>query len=82
MFRFTQDWSTWEMHPRGEEVVMLLSGSATLVLEVDGDERRVQLSEGGSYVVVPRGAWHRAETSEPTAMLFITPGEGTEHRPR
>jgi mannose-6-phosphate isomerase-like protein (cupin superfamily) len=81
-FRFTEDWSTWEMHPRGEEVVMLLSGSATMVVEIDGSERRITLEEPGSYVVLPRGTWHRAETREPTTMLFVTPGEGTEHRPR
>ena len=45
----------------------------------DGN-RAIKLAEAGSYVVVPRGVWHTAEPSEATRLLFITPGEGTEHR--
>jgi oxalate decarboxylase/phosphoglucose isomerase-like protein (cupin superfamily) len=60
---------------------MLLSGSATVLLE-DGDAvREIALRAPGDYVLVPRGAWHTARTDEPTAMLFLTPGNGTEHRP-
>lgn len=39
------------------------------------------LSEPGTYVLIPRGTWHTATTSEPTRMLFLTDGEGTDHRP-
>lgn len=34
----------------------------------------------GSFVIVPRGTWHTARTRVPTTMLFITPGEGTQHK--
>ena len=78
---FDRDWEHWEKHPAGDEIVVLLEGAVTFVLETDGGEDRVSLTEQGSYVVVPKGAWHRAETSSPTQMLFITPGEGTQHRP-
>ena len=77
---YTGDWS-WERHPSGDEVVLLLSGAATFVLEVDGDEQRVHL-RAGEAVVVPRGTWHRAEVGEPTRAVHITPGAGTDHRPR
>lgn len=80
-FSFDQDWDTWEMHPAGDEFVCLLSGQVDLVLEQDGTERAVHLSTPGSYVLVPRGAWHTAKVSEPSSMLFITPGEGTQNRP-
>jgi uncharacterized cupin superfamily protein len=81
-FSFDAPWSTWERHPAGEELVMLLSGSATVLLEEQGgDVREIALSAPGDYVLVPRGAWHTARTDEPTAMLFLTPGDGTEHRP-
>jgi oxalate decarboxylase/phosphoglucose isomerase-like protein (cupin superfamily) len=71
-----------ERHPAGEELVMLLSGAATLVLEDEsGQEQSVHLSDPGSYVLVPRNVWHTARTSVPTTMLFLTPGAGTEHRP-
>ena len=81
LFSFDQDWDTWEMHPAGDEFVCLLSGQVDLVLEQDGTERTIHLSKPGSYVLVPRGAWHTAKVSEPSSVLFITPGEGTQNRP-
>lgn len=80
-FSFSEPWSMWERHPAGDELVMLLSGSVTLVLEESGNERTVQLEAPGSYVLIPRNVWHTARTSVPTTMLFLTPGAGTEHRP-
>lgn len=80
-FTFSEPWSMWERHPAGEELVMLLSGAATLVLEESGQEHAVHLSNPGSYVLVPRNVWHTARTGVPTTMLFLTPGAGTEHRP-
>lgn len=80
-FSFSEPWSVWERHPAGDELVMLLQGSVTLVLEESGQERSVQLNEPGSYVLVPRNVWHTARTSVQTTMLFLTPGAGTEHRP-
>lgn len=80
-FSFAEPWPTWERHPAGEELVMLLSGAAILVLEESGQERAVTLSEPGSYVLVPMNVWHTARTNVPTTLLFLTPGAGTEHRP-
>lgn len=80
-FTFSEPWTMWERHPAGEELVMLLEGVATLVLEEDGQERTVELSQPGSYVLVPQGVWHTARTDVQTTMLFLTPGTGTEHRP-
>jgi len=79
-FTFSEPWSMWERHPAGEELVMLISGSAAVVLEESGNERTVQLSEPGSYVLVPQNVWHTVKTSVATTMLFLTPGAGTEHR--
>lgn len=80
-FTFSEPWSTWERHPAGDELVMLLSGKATLILEQFGKERDVELSEPGAFVLVPQNIWHTARTTVPTAMLFVTQGAGTEHRP-
>ena len=80
-FTFSEPWPTWERHPAGEELVMLLAGAATVVLEESGRARAVDLTEAGSYVLVPRNVWHTARTNVPTTMLFLTPGSGTEHRP-
>lgn len=80
-FSFSEPWAMWERHPEGDELVMLLSGAVTLVLEVQGEEKPVALADPGGYVLVPRGVWHTARTSVPTTLLFLTPGAGTEHRP-
>jgi mannose-6-phosphate isomerase-like protein (cupin superfamily) len=74
-------WNTWERHPGGEELVVLLSGRVDLIQEVEGTERVVAL-EPGQAVVNPPGVWHTAVVHEPGSALFITPGEGTEVRPR
>jgi len=77
--RRTGDDAHWEMHPNGEEVVMLFSGAVDLIVEEDGGERVVKL-RGRSAFVVPRGVWHRAVCVQAGEMLYITAGEGTQHR--
>src|SRR5918999_1544666 len=80
-FAFDADWPTWERHPAGDELVCLLSGSVTLVLDREGEQQTVELKKPGEYVLVPKGTWHTARTKVATNMLFVTPGEGTENRP-
>jgi mannose-6-phosphate isomerase-like protein (cupin superfamily) len=76
---FTQAWGSWEMHPAGDEIVVLLSGDITFRVRGASEEYSVKLSEPGEYLIVPKGRWHTAETGVPSRLLFITPGEGTEH---
>jgi quercetin dioxygenase-like cupin family protein len=77
----SNDWTVWERHPAGEELVVLLTGDATLIQQIDGTERRARLGPG-SAVVNPRGVWHTADIHAPCRFLYVTPGRGTEHRPR
>lgn len=77
----TASWSSWEMHPEGEEVIVLLDGRVDFVLEQDGRERVVALERSGQCIVIPRGTWHTARILVPARMLFITAGAGTQHRP-
>jgi quercetin dioxygenase-like cupin family protein len=79
-YEFTQDWPTWERHPAGDEIVVLLSGQVEMILRKNGDDERVLLTQAGSYLVVAAGTWHTAKTSMATRMLFVTPGQGTENR--
>ena len=74
-------WDTWERHPAGEEVVVLLSGRVDVIQDIDGNHRVAPL-EPGRALVNPKGVWHTADVHEPGDALFITPGRGTEHRPR
>jgi uncharacterized cupin superfamily protein len=73
-------WTSWERHPAGDELVVLLSGRVDVVQEVDGEERMVALAPGLSCVN-RAGIWHRAVVHEAGDALFVTPGFGTEHRP-
>lgn len=74
-------WDSWERHPAGEELVVLLGGRVDLIQEVDGEHAVVELHPGEA-VVNPRNVWHTATVHEPGDALFVTPGRGTEHRPR
>ncbi len=79
-YRFTEDWTSWERHPAGDELVFQLSGAMDFVLDDARGERTVAL-RGRAAVVVPRGVWHTARVLAPSEALFVTRGEGTEHRP-
>jgi mannose-6-phosphate isomerase-like protein (cupin superfamily) len=81
IFHSAESWPTWERHPAGEEVVVLLSGRIDLIQRIDGSERRVAMTPGQA-VINPKGVWHTADVHEPGDALFITPGQGTEHVPR
>jgi quercetin dioxygenase-like cupin family protein len=82
LFRFEESWTSWEMHPAGDEVVCCLSGQMTLRQELpDGSTASYDLAPG-EYAVNPPGAWHTADADGPVVALFITVGKDTTHRPR
>ncbi len=78
---FSKPWDSWEMHPKGEELVVCLAGELTLHQEIDGRVRTVTLKPYEA-IVNPRGVWHTADVSGEATALFITAGEGTELRGR
>lgn len=80
-YRFTEDWQGWEMHPAGDEVVICTGGEMELVQLVDGEEKRTVL-RAGEYAVNPAGCWHTADIAGEATAIFITAGQGTQHRPR
>jgi len=80
-YSFSEPWDVWEMHPKGAEVVVCTAGEITLIQELESGEHRVTLTPG-DYVINPPGVWHTADVSGSASALFITAGEGTEHRPR
>lgn len=79
-FRVSEDPSHWEMHPEGDEILYLVSGSMDVILRKQNEERVVALRNSG-VCVVPRGTWHRQVVHGPCEFVFITPGKGTQHRP-
>lgn len=81
MHTFDGPWTGWEVHPHGHEVVICISGAITLIQEVDGEQVEVDLGPG-QYAINPPGVWHTADVEGSATALFITAGEGTDHRPR
>lgn len=80
VYAMRADWPHWEMHPAGDEVLVLLEGALTMILDGGDGERRLAMTPG-TTVVVPAGTWHRALVAEPGRLLALTFGEGTRHRP-
>jgi mannose-6-phosphate isomerase-like protein (cupin superfamily) len=74
-------WPSWEIHPHGDEIICLISGSIDLTLDHNGTVSTVSLRKPGDFALVKQGTWHTATPLLPTSMLFITAGEGTQNRP-
>jgi hypothetical protein len=55
-----EDWTTCEMRPAGEEIITLLSGRATLVVDTPDGNAEIELSRMGETIVLPaaRGTRH------------------------
>ena len=82
LHRFTENWDMWEMHPKGSEVVLCLSGAMTLHQEGPSGSVEQTVLEAGHYAINSPGVWHTADVTGEASALFMTAGEGTEHRPR
>ncbi|HLN06819.1 MAG TPA: cupin domain-containing protein [Acidimicrobiales bacterium] len=76
-----ETWTSWERHPAGDEVVVLLSGRVDVIQELPDGPRTVELRPGQA-MINPRGVWHTTTVHEPGDALFITAGAGTEHKGR
>lgn len=79
---FSESWDSWEMHPEGEEVVVCIHGTITLIQENSAGQQETVVLNAGEYAINPRGVWHTANVAGPATALFITSGLGTQHRPR
>jgi quercetin dioxygenase-like cupin family protein len=83
-YSFAESWRMWEVHPHGAEVVLCVDGRVTLIQQdSEGGETRIAL-EAGDYAINPPGMWHTADIEPGGAAncIFITAGEGTDHKPR
>lgn len=69
-----------EVHPNGDELHVCLSGSMRAVLEHDDGDKVVDFTVGETCLI-PRGSWHRLVAKEPSRVVSLTFGEGSEHRP-
>jgi hypothetical protein len=81
-YDFRENWATWEKHPAGEELVVLLAGALEFILSINGREESISLNSPGQFLIVPRDTWHTVNVPRGALALFITAGEGTQNRPR
>jgi len=75
------DWDTWEMHPDGDELIVVTDGRVRLHLD-DGTSTSQITVEAPEFVVMPAGTWHTADAIGGARLLIVTWGAGTQHRPR
>ena len=67
----------WERHAKGDELVQILDGAATLTIMTDDGPQVLEL-RAGMLVVVPQGHWHRFQVPGQVTVLTATP-QPTEH---
>ena len=65
----------WEMHPAGDELLVLLSGA--LAVELAGGA--LWPLRPGTAFVVAAGTWHRLVVRARAELIAITPRRGTRH---
>jgi quercetin dioxygenase-like cupin family protein len=76
-----RNWSAWECHPEGDEIVIVLEGRAVFMQDLDGQLVTAPVGPG-STMINPAGVWHTADVEAPMKAIYITPCPGTKHRPR
>jgi mannose-6-phosphate isomerase-like protein (cupin superfamily) len=72
----------WEMHPAGDEVLIMLTGELGVEYS-DGSRRGTSSLQPSHGIVMPKGVWHRLVLREPGLLLALSPPQGTQssHNP-
>ena len=71
------DESAWERHGKGDELVHVLEGAATLTIMTAEGPQSIELG-AGMVVVVPQGHWPRFHVADRVTVMTATP-QPTEH---
>ena len=79
---FSEDWTSWEMHPAGDELVVCIAGEMALIQELPGGKEARLVLAAGDYAINPPGVWHTADIAASATAIFVTCGMGTQSRPR
>jgi mannose-6-phosphate isomerase-like protein (cupin superfamily) len=69
--------SPWERHRKGDELVHILDGAATLTIMTDTGPQSFAM-RAGMLIVVPQGHWHRFHAPDGVTVLTATP-QPTDH---
>ncbi|WGS54142.1 cupin domain-containing protein [Paraburkholderia sp. D15] len=68
----------WEMHPEGDELLVVADGSMSVELR-DGEASGLTRLSPHAAFVVPAMTWHRLIVHEPSVLMVITPRHNTVH---
>ncbi len=71
----------WEMHPEGDELLILASGSLSVEFREGEMERTAPLAPQAAFILAA-GIWHRLIVHEPSVLIVITPRHNTVHEKR
>ena len=74
-------WDTWECHPAGDEIVIVLEGKGEFIQQTSAGEIRIPVSSGDT-LINPKGVWHTADVIQPIKAVYITPCPETHHKAR
>jgi mannose-6-phosphate isomerase-like protein (cupin superfamily) len=69
--------SPWERHQKGDEIVQVIDGAATLTIMTPGGPESFEM-KAGMLIVVPQGHWHRFHAPDQVTVLTATP-QPTDH---
>ena len=73
------DWEDQKMHPAGDEVIYLLSGSMDVILNVGKSATTIKLRTSG-VATIPRGIWYTIKVYSPCHVLNISREFNTKHK--
>lgn len=77
----TEAWTTWEMHPHGDELIIVTRGRVRFHIDDDASITELEVS-APEFIIMPAGSWHTADPIETAELIIITWGDGTRTRPR
>lgn len=75
--RVTRAEGFWERHDHGDEILIVLAGTATFTGRRDNDTATVQVSAGDVLRIAP-GVAHHADITEPLEVVYLTPATGND----
>lgn len=68
----------WEMHPAGDELLIVASGSLSVEYR-QGETTHTAALPSPAAFIVPAGVWHRVIVHESSVLIAITPRLHTTH---
>jgi mannose-6-phosphate isomerase-like protein (cupin superfamily) len=82
IYESKEDWQAWEIHPAGEELVIVTKGRAEFLQDFDGTIKRIVV-ETNQAIINPPNVPHTANLIDgPFTAVYITPCPETRHVPR